>query len=78
MVNHAELATDQFVRQIGIDAARIEQIDPVAQLLAMQLDDLEFSLRIAQLARIIAPGKHAIGAEDDIAGEEQQQQHRDM
>ena len=47
MVNHAELTTDQFVRQIGIDAARIEQVYPVAQLLAMQLDDLEFSLRIA-------------------------------
>lgn len=70
MVNHTKLAADEFVAEVGIDPARIEQVNPVTKLATLRLNPLQFDLRAMQLASIVTPGQNAVGAKDNIAREE--------
>ena len=77
MMYDAKLATNQFIGKVGIDAARIQRLDPVLEFPARFLRFAQFDLRRSELPGIVAPRQHAVGTEHNITGEEQKQEYGD-
>lgn len=63
------VAADELVGEIGIDAARIEQVDPVLHFGALDLERRELDLPLLMQPRIIAPGEQPVRPEQRIARE---------
>jgi len=75
-VDHVEILAQQFTSKVGIHAARIEQRDPVAQLITLSSNGFDLGLpRIKKLA-VFAPGDNPAGAKKGQTCHHQQTHQR--
>lgn len=77
MMEHAQLPPDQFVTEVWIDAAGVQQVNPIPKLAPLRVHLLQLCPGTVQLTRIISPGEYPVGAEHNIAREEQEKKHGD-
>jgi len=76
VMDDAKLAADQFIAQVRINTARIEQIHAIAQFIPLSLNGLKFTLGAMELTRVVAPRQNAVRAKHDITREEKKKKHR--
>jgi len=75
-VDHVEILAQQFTSKVRIHAPRIEQRDPVAQLITLGCNSFDLGLpRIEKLA-IFAPGDNSAWAKKGKACHHQQTHQR--
>src|SRR3546814_4760637 len=67
--NDAQLAPHHLVGEVGIGAARVEQVRPVRQPGPLFLELGEDQALLLLQAPIVAPGEDAVGADHGIAEE---------
>ena len=67
--DEAELAADQLLGEIGIGMARIEQMGAVGEPRSLRLELGELAAFDGLLPAVIAPGEHAVRADDGGAEE---------
>lgn len=71
-----QILAQQFANKIGIGMARVEQMYPVAQLVAFFGKTRHFRLTLIQQASVFTPRQNAAGAGNAKTADQQQRKQR--
>src|SRR3546814_6115512 len=67
-----EFTANQLIHHIGIGVARVDQVHPILQAVALGLDLLQLLPMSGQCPAIIAPSQYSVGAKHGVSREQRQ------
>src|SRR3546814_13944229 len=72
-----EFTANQLIHHIGIGVARVDQVHPILQAVALGLDLLQLLPMSGQCPAIIAPSQYSVGAKHGVSREQRQDDNRE-
>src|SRR3546814_18068840 len=72
-----EFTANQLIHHIGIGVARVDQVHPILQAVALGVDLLQFLPMSGQCPAIIAPSQYSVGAKPGVSREQRPDDNRE-